>query len=260
MELQGRNIVITRAAKQAQGLIRNIELNGGHAWPFPTLVIKATDKTDERNLAIKQLKQYHWIIFSSENAVKYFWAAAQDDFFSAYKNKIAAVGSKTAEVLDKLGIRVDLVPKKFSAKALVEAFNGKRIKGKNILLPVSNLTGNELTDGLSSLGANVHPVEFYQTIPNPDFNSSRLKLLIERGRVHCITFFSPSSFHFMLQLMGDSFLDTLNKSGVAIAAIGPTTAKAIKESGLTVDIQPEKSTAEKMVQAIIAYFRGKDHG
>jgi uroporphyrinogen-III synthase len=37
---------------------------------------------------------------------------------------------------------------------------------------------------------------------------------------------------------------------VAIAAIGPVTAEAIKQGGLKVDIMPSEATVEAMVEAI----------
>lgn len=259
MELKGLNIVITRSPSQAQSFKEKIEKLGGNALLFPTLITQETDKTDKRNYALKNIAHYQWIIFNSENAVRYFWKETRDYFFTSYKNQVAAVGEKTAKILQKLGIKVNLIPLNFSAEGLLKVLEKEDVTGKEILLPVSNLTHPELADGLRALGAKVHAVEFYQTIPNPNFDAVRLKFLIQHRNVHVITHFSPSSFKFLIDLMGPSTIDLLKKNNVALAAIGPSTAKAIHRAGLTVDIQPEKSTMEYMIQAIIKYFENKNN-
>ena len=43
-------------------------------------------------------------------------------------------------------------------------------------------------------------------------------------------------------------------SGVAIATIGPITAKTVQSYGLTVDVQPEKYTIPDLVENIVRYF------
>jgi uroporphyrinogen-III synthase len=44
---------------------------------------------------------------------------------------------------------------------------------------------------------------------------------------------------------------------VAIAVIGPVTAKAVKKEGLTVDILPDEATIEAMVNEIIEWVKKK---
>ena len=43
-------------------------------------------------------------------------------------------------------------------------------------------------------------------------------------------------------------------TGVSIAAIGPITAKTVTDSGLKVDVQPERHTIEAMVEEIIGFY------
>ena len=56
--------------------------------------------------------------------------------------------------------------------------------------------------------------------------------------------------------MGDDAEELLR--GVAIAAIGPVTAKAVEKAGLRVDIMPEEATIEAMVKEIIQWIKEKD--
>jgi|Deesub1362B_J571_1020462.scaffolds.fasta_scaffold00002_136 uroporphyrinogen-III synthase len=258
MELEGKSIVVTRSPDQAPPFLREIERRGGKALLFPTLLAQASDNKEEKKNILKRLDQFHWIVFSSENAVRYFWAETKKNSLSLAQNKIAVVGPKTATTLQRLGIQIDLIPTKYSAAGLLDSLKKENMKGKDILLPVSNLTRPELAVGLKKLGARVHTAVFYQIVPNPGFKKERLEHLIKHQYIQAITFFSPSSFTFLVRLMGDSTYDLLKNHNIALAAIGPTTAKVIRSAGLPIHIQPVKSTVDDMVQAIIQYFRKRE--
>jgi len=71
-----------------------------------------------------------------------------------------------------------------------------------------------------------------------------------------ITFTSPSTVTHFLGIMGPDFR---LPSRVRIACIGPVTAAAAQNAGLTVDILQERYTIPELVDAIAAYF-GKEGG
>ncbi len=53
---------------------------------------------------------YDWLIFSSKNAVKYFYPYLKN----VKVKKVAVIGDKTAQYCNELGISVDFVPRDFS--------------------------------------------------------------------------------------------------------------------------------------------------
>lgn len=71
-----------------------------------------------------------------------------------------------------------------------------------------------------------------------------------------VTFTSSSTVRNFLTMVDAKDQEELERlmEGVRIAAIGPITAKTIANSGLKVDIQPEKYTIESMVREIIEYY------
>jgi uroporphyrinogen III methyltransferase/synthase len=82
----------------------------------------------------------------------------------------------------------------------------------------------------------------------PDYHGKRLKRFLKEGRITIATFTSAATFTNFREIMGEDADDLLKN--VAIAVIGPVTAKAVKKAGLSVHIMPEKATVEAMVEEI----------
>jgi uroporphyrinogen-III synthase len=77
MNLQGRRVVITRPADQADALKKQLQDVGASVIHLPLLEIKSLDSQHDAEIiqktrhAIQQLDQFHKIIFISTNAVRY---------------------------------------------------------------------------------------------------------------------------------------------------------------------------------------------
>jgi len=64
----------------------------------------------------------------------------------------------------------------------------------------------------------------------PELHGKRLKRFLKEGRVTVVTFTSAATFDNFREMMGEG-VDELLRS-VAIAVIGPVTAKAVEKAGL----------------------------
>ena len=71
------------------------------------------------------------------------------------------------------------------------------------------------------------------------------------NKIDIATFFSPSSVRNFLEILG---VETVQHA--LIAVIGPTTAEAVKEAGLEVNIVAKQQTAESLVHGIVEHFGG----
>ncbi len=259
MKLKNKTIVVTRQPEQAQNFLNLIRQSGAQALLFPTIATVASmDNRAEQDRVLEQLERFDWLIFSSQNAVRYFFDRLNEQNRSLPELKIAAVGSKTAQALTTLGVKVDLVPDDFSAKGLLNALATTELRGKTFLIPTSDRAREELQTGLKLNGAKVESIAFYQTVPNPHFDQKRFRQLLSAKKVDVLTFFSPSAFHFLVEILCDDGLNLLQLSGVHLAAIGPTTARAINNQGLQVHIVPKVSTSKGMLDAIIQFYKGKN--
>jgi uroporphyrinogen III methyltransferase/synthase len=108
------------------------------------------------------------------------------------------------------------------------------------------------------MGAEVDVVEVYRTV-KPKGGLKKLKQLLEEGRIDVVTFTSSSTVNHFAELLKNEDLQELLK-GIAIACIGPVTAKTAKGWGLRVQIQPKRYTIPGLTQAIAQYFSGEGTG
>jgi uroporphyrinogen-III synthase len=76
---------------------------------------------------------------------------------------------------------------------------------------------------------------------------------VKEGLVSVIVFASPSAVHNFLMVMGTDEVKRLSEKA-QLAAIGPTTAAAIRAASLTVGIESEESSGAGMAGAIAAFY------
>lgn len=253
--LTGKKILITRAREQSGEFSVSLKKLGAETIEFPTIDIVPPLHWKELDRALDQIKSYNWIIFTSANGVTFFYQRFKErgkNQSSLSGSKICAIGPATAEQLKKRGARVDYIPKEFIAESILKGFKRMGIEGKKILLARAKKARDVLPEGLKSMGARIDVIEVYRTV-KPKGGGMRLRRLLEKKEVDVITFTSSSTVSHFIDLLKKEALKNLLK-GVAIACIGPVTARTVKEAGLKVHIQPEEYTIPALTRAIAEYF------
>jgi uroporphyrinogen III methyltransferase/synthase len=256
--LIGKRILITRARDQSAEFSKRLRTLGAEVIEFPTIEILPPIRWEKLDQAIDQLKSYDWIIFTSANGVNFFGERLKEkgkDHRLLSSLKVCAIGPATAYQLKEKGILVDYTPKEFIAEAILKGFEMMAIKGKRILLVRAKVARDILPKGLGKMGAEVDVVEAYRTV-KPKGSSKRLKQLLIDGGIDAITFTSSSTVNHFAQLLKKEDLKKLLK-GIAIACIGPITARTAKGWGMRVQIQPKQYTIPALTQAIAEYFSKK---
>ena len=121
-----RCIGVTRAEQQAGEARRLLETLGAQVVDIPALVIGPPDDWGPLDEALMELESFHWILFSSANGVEAVQRRLARLGTSLARRpgraRIAAVGRKTASVLESLGAPPDFVPPRFVADSLIEHF------------------------------------------------------------------------------------------------------------------------------------------
>ena len=257
--LFGRRIVVTRTREQSSELTMQLEEHGAECLEYSTIHIEPVDDYTLLDQAIDRMGDYQWVLFTSLNAVSYFFQRLTLlglDSRHLAGPKIAAVGKATAEELLRYGIRVDLIPEKFTGEGLAEALVQSQVAGSRILLPRALKAGDLLPETLTDAGATVTVAPVYRNVP-PQGRKEELREQLESGTVDLVTFTSSSTVTNFLTMLDARDQDELHRllNGVAIAAIGPVTAATLQEHGLHVDIQPRRYTIADMVRAIVAHYR-----
>ena len=253
--LFGRSVVVTRAREQASGLAQELVRLGADVIQCPTIEISPLPDYAELDAAIARLSEYAWLIFTSVNGVRWFWArleAAGKDSRALGLCRVAAIGPATAEALKARGIRPDFIPERYVAEGVVEGLLARgKVDGVRMLLPRAARAREVLPDELRKAGARVDVISAYETIPA----AARKDEVLERmqaGTLDCITFGSSSTVENFLSLIP---AETLREHpDVRLAAIGPVTAKTLEAHGLPCHIMPEEYTIPALVQALVSHY------
>lgn len=175
------------------------------------------------------------------------------DIRALYKAKICAIGPKTREVIENLGINCSFVPEEFVAEALIEGLKDEDLKGKRMLLPRADIARKLLPETLTSLGAVVDDITVYRTVLGSG-NIDVIKQMLSKKQVQVITFTSSSTVKNFVKMINEENLHQLLE-GVVIASIGPITSDTAKNLGLNVTVEAKEYTIPGLVQGIIHYFQ-----
>lgn len=251
--LFNKRILVTRSREQASELVAQLEDMGAACLEGATIAIAEPADWQPLDRAVARLGSYHWLLFTSPNAVRFFFrrlAALGLDSRALQGPRLAAVGTATAEALAGQGIKVDLLPEQFTAEGLSSALLAQGVAGQRILLPRALKARDILPDNLRAAGAGVDIVPVYQNITPP--LSDEIRQALKQRQIDLITFTSSSTVRNFIDLLGlakEQLAELL--SGVKIAAIGPITAATAHEAGLVVDIQPTEHTIAALVEAIV---------
>jgi uroporphyrinogen III methyltransferase/synthase len=258
--LEGRTVIVTRAASQAEELTKLLEGFGANVIACPTIEIRELDNYERLDEALDHLYGYDWLILTSANGVNFFIkrlinrGLKIDDLDDV---KVCAIGQRTADKLHEAHVHVDIVPSQSTAEgvfATLSEFVGgaERLRGLNILLPRALVGREVLPKALEDAGARVDVVPTYQTVLPENLDRGKLSAMLA-GSGDCIAFTSPSTIKNLAKLFDTHDLGKV-LPGLAIACIGSVTADAAVEYGLRVDIQPTTFTSADLAQSIADYF------
>jgi uroporphyrinogen III methyltransferase/synthase len=257
--LFGKTIMVTRTREQASDLVYRLENLGAECVEFSTIALEPPDTWDELDQAVERIEKFNWILFTSINAIRYFFKRLFElklDARALKGTRIAVVGTATAECLREYGLTADLLPEVFTGKGLAEALIQKGVAGQEFLIPRALKAGEDLPEMLRQAGGEVFVAPVYQNVM-PSGKEEELRDLLKNG-IDLVTFTSSSTcsnFLFMLNAQDPHKLKEL-LAGTKIASIGPITSKTIRDSGLEVDIQPESYTIPALVDSVQKYFAG----
>jgi uroporphyrinogen-III synthase len=255
LPLEGRRIVVTRAPEQAGELVAQLRQLGGEVLLLPTVSFGPPENWAPLDEAIRDLSSFDWVFLTSQNAVRYFCERCRElnvkPMASASRPQYASVGPATAKAAEASGIAVARTASQFRGEALAREL-GAELSGKRVLLPRSNRARPDLPQALRAAGATVVDVIAYRTMPASPADETVLEEM-RAGRVEVIAFASPSAFHHLAEELGLDEMRAIS-GAAAFAAIGPVTAKAIRENGCNVAIEAEESTGEGLVRAIVEHF------
>ncbi|MBQ2245521.1 MAG: uroporphyrinogen-III C-methyltransferase [Selenomonadales bacterium] len=253
--LFGQTVLVTRAREQASALTAQLESLGAACIEAPSIKIEApSDGYAGIDAAISTLDTYEWVIFTSVNGVKHFFARMKEagkDSRALAGIRICAIGSKTAEEVAKHGLIADIVPAEFRAEGIVEAMKEYVSEGTKILLARAKEARNVLPEELTKRGALVTIAEAYRTVV-ASTNGDELADMLREGKVDWVTFTSSSTVTNLVSLLGEGGADLIRQTKVA--CIGPITAATCAQYDIKPTVMADEYTISGLVQKIEAYY------
>lgn len=247
--LQGRRIVVTRSADQADPLSDTLQSLG--ALPLPVPAIRSAPAPDPGALstAAEQLGGTRWLGFTSPSGVRYGWPAVEAAWPQGLPEGLglAAVGPGTAEALAAAGRAPDFLPSDPTGDAFASEL--PVVRGDRVVLLRSDIARRAVAERLRARGARVADVAAYRTVEGADAADVRRALAAFPA---AITFTSPSTVRGFLRGMGPARAGAAGRfGGAALVAIGPVTAAEVGRHGLAVDAVAAPSTLTGLVDALL---------
>lgn len=255
--LSGKRIVITRSAAQSEALARELSARG--AIPVVIPLVSFADPSDFAPLdaAILDMERFDWMVLTSGQAVRAVVKRSEELklslVHSGSKPRIACVGPVTAEAARQAGFRIEYVAETHSGAALAGEL-GNRLQGSKVFLPRSDRANPNLPSALARYGADVTEVIAYRTIRPSAVDERHLRQIAEGG-TDAALFFSPSAVQHFGELVGGEQLRSLGDK-LAITAVGPVTADALREAGVRRLVISADTTAAAVVEALEEHFAG----
>jgi len=252
LPLFGKRIVVTRARHQADDLSVLLECQGADVVEFPVIEIVDPDDRSEIDAAYERIGSYDWLLLTSVNGVERFLGgllAAGHDIRELAGVAIAAIGPATGEAVRRYGLHVAAQPTEFRAEALIDALG--EVRGRRMLIARAAVARDVLPDELRRRGAFVDVVPVYRTVL-----PAHLPDAGELGDFDVVTFTSSSTVTNFVRIVGERIAQLLQ--GKVVAAIGPITAKALEDAGLSCHVMPTDYTVPALADAIVGYFANRN--
>jgi len=240
--LKEKTVVVTGSSKTTTVLFEFKAL-GAETYTFPLIETNEIIVQDDF-VKLEEAKKVDWLIFTSQNAVEAFSKKIRRHQLnpSEFSGKIAAVGSKTAELLKTYHFEVSFIPTVFSADVFVKEF--PQVAGDNPSCLF--LRGSKAKDTLrEGLPFELNEWTVYETQENLSNVEGFIKLVQSRKQP-IIIFASPSA----VDVFAKHIAPVVGWEKAKYASIGHITGARIEYYGAQVTYKPANYTMLAVLEEI----------
>jgi uroporphyrinogen III methyltransferase/synthase len=247
--LFGKRVIVTRASAMPGTLADILRARGAEVIEAPSTEIEALD-TAAIDAAIAQLASYDWLMLTSVVGVRFFKAAldrAGLDARALAGTDLAVIGPSTAAALAGIGLKPDIVPRRFVAESLLEALRATDgMRGARVLFAGAEDARPVLPDGLRELGAHVDVIATYRSrVVTEGPAVDALRAALGDGRPSIVTFTSASAVTGFVAQAGIE----LARQARAFS-IGPVTSEAARAAGIPVFAEAGEATIASLADTV----------
>ena len=173
--------------------------------------------------------------------------------------RVLVRGGKPRGALRDAGVRVDwIAPRAHTAAVQEHLLTGAPMTGRRIMVQCAGAEPEPMVAALIDRGARVHPVHPYAIDSTADVRAVvALARDAAEGRVDALTFTNARAVDGFAAIAEDAGidLDALTGAGTVLAAVGPTTAAALRAHGLVADVEPATPRMGAMYRALAEHLR-----
>jgi uroporphyrinogen-III synthase len=204
---------------------------------------------------LEVISGFDWLILTSVNGAEAL--ADRMRFLRISPSKlhhlqVAAIGPATAVAVEKIGLKIAVMPDEYVAEAVVACLR-ERVAGQRVLLARAAIGRDVIPEELRRYGADIHVVEAYRTVIPTD-SIAVVRALFSEGAPlpDAVTFTSSSTVQ--------NFFTLLAAAGVAVPqglhaiSIGPITTKTLRKHQWEPARQAEQYNIPGVVEACIQHF------
>ncbi|HEY5380910.1 MAG TPA: uroporphyrinogen-III synthase [Acidobacteriaceae bacterium] len=260
-----RRILVTRSAHQSSELAGLLRSLGAEPILIPTIQLTEPSSFAALDAALTHLSSvgpdtFHWLVFTSANAVEAFHRRLPSPLPGAKKLRIAAIGPSTARALQAIGLTADLIPPQAVAESLTGALlpHARQRDGlaTRFLLVRADEARERLPETLRAAGADVTIAPAYRTIISQD-SIPAIRALFAPGAdsLDAITFTSSSTVRNLLALCEAAAVAF--PLGPLRISIGPITSQTLRNAGLAPDAEAPEATIASLARTAVGTPRAR---
>ncbi len=196
-----------------------------------------------------RLDSYHWIVFTSRNAVDLFFEATRQqsvDPREFERIRFAVVGTGTGTYLERFGFQASCMPEAFTTEALAQKLCEAVGPGERLLMPRAKQGSKILTAILTEAGISHTDLPIYDI----ETTCAPMDVLMS---LSFLTFESGSGVRgFFAEDAADK--RKLLNGPVIPVCIGPVTRDVLAQYGVTRCITAEEYTVDGLLAALQVYI------
>ncbi len=245
--LDGVRVVLTRPKELISRMSQSLSDLGAEVIELPSICLKPYEENSDLLEALKQIKSYQWLTFTSVSGVKFFFQFLKKnriDVRTLFHLHIAVIGSGTEKELENHGFFADFVPEQYDAQTLAQGLCERMNTGERVLVPRAKIGSEDLPRILEENKIAYRDIPIYDTVFE-SHNAHAVKALAEKKEISCAVFTSASTVHGFAKTMSG-----ISLSDLTAACIGEKTAQAAQQYGMKT-IVSEKATIDSLTQLLV---------
>jgi uroporphyrinogen-III synthase len=273
VDLCGAVVGIT-AARSAAAQAEQVRRVGGLPIVAPTVATAPADEALQRTVVARLLddllgRRVDLLILLTGVGTRALATAAtelgrRDDLLAGLTHtRVLARGYKCVAALRSLGCQPNLIPEEPTTAGVVRELGGLDLQGCHVALQAYGAPAAALGSALALSGAETSVIPLYRyRLPDDDGPVLSLLDALDRGQVEAVTFTSPPAASHLFLIAeaherADLLRANLRRPRVAVAAVGPSTAAALRDQEVRPDVVADPPRLFPMLEGLAAHLAAR---